>query len=153
MFKLSKGAEYAVKGVLYLSMQPEGEIAYIDKISKDQDVPRAYLAKIFQNLCKKGYLKSYRGPDGGFVLKIPPGEITLLNIIETMEGPLQFSECLINTKYCRTCEECTVRDVWQDAQRKFLDHLASETFADLVASARQKSEVTKETHQLADLGG
>ena len=62
MFRLSKGAEYAIRGVLYLSLQPRGKVAYIDEVCKDQDVPKAYLAKIFQTLSKKGLLISTRGP-------------------------------------------------------------------------------------------
>ena len=144
MFKLSRGAEYAIRGVLYLAMQPMGKVSYIEEISKAQDVPRAYLAKIFQTLCKKGYLKSYRGPEGGFALSKPPAEISMLDVIVAMEGPVHLNDCLIHKGYCERDEVCPIHDVWRTAQKKFLDFLASCTFVALAEAARVKKELAED---------
>ena len=78
MFRLSKGAEYAIRGVLYLSLQPRGKVAYIDEVCKDQDVPKAYLAKIFQTLSKKGCLSRPGARVAGFTLAKPPARYPCL---------------------------------------------------------------------------
>ncbi len=132
MFKLSRGAEYAIRGLLHLAIKPSGEISYLDEISKAQDVPKPYLAKIFQYLSRKGFLKSYRGPSGGFTLLKSPEDITLLDIIVAMEGPIHLNDCLIHKGYCRRDDMCPVHDVWRMAQKQFLDFLASWSLADLV---------------------
>ncbi len=141
MFRLSKGAEYAIRGVLHLSLQPRGRVAYIDEIAAAQGVPRAYLAKIFQYLSKKGFLKSTRGAGGGFVLARDPGEITLLDVIEAMEGPIHLNDCLIHKDFCERVDTCPVHDVWKEAQEKFLESLSACTFEKLARSPKLKKAV------------
>jgi Rrf2 family protein len=141
MFRLSKGSEYAIRGILYLSMQSPGKVCFIDEIADAQEVPRAYLAKIFQTLGKKGYLKSTRGPGGGFELSKSPEQINMLEIIETMEGAVKLNDCLISVGYCHRDETCAVHDVWKEAQDKFIAHLGSCTFAMLAVNAVTKKEL------------
>jgi len=141
MFKLSRGAEYAIRGLLYLSMQPPGKVSYIEEISIEQDVPRAYLAKIFQTLCKKGFVRSFRGPEGGFSLVKTPEEISLLDAIEALEGPIHLNECLIRDGYCERDKECPVHDVWHKGQSLLLDFLAGCNFAELAVSGKRKAKV------------
>ena len=138
MFRLSKGAEYAIRGVLYLSLQPRGKVAYIDEVCKDQDVPKAYLAKIFQTLSKKGLLISTRGPGGGFTLAKPPSEISVLDVVEAMEGPVRLNVCLIHKGYCERDKTCAVHDFWQEAQKVFLGFFSGRKFSDLAVAARKK---------------
>ncbi len=141
MFRLSKGSEYAIRGMLYLAMQPPGKICFIDEVAQVQEVPRAYLAKIFQTLSKKGYLRSTRGPGGGFELSKPSTEINMLEIIETMEGEVRLNDCLIASGHCQREQICSIHDVWKEAQTKFLDYLASRTFDKLAFDAIAKKEL------------
>jgi Rrf2 family protein len=149
MFKLSRGAEYAVRGLLYLSSQEEGKVSFIEEISEAQDVPRAYLAKIFQTLAKKGLVKSYRGPEGGFALVRKPAEISMLEVIETMEGPMHLNDCLIHAGFCHREESCPVHDVWAEAQKKLMDFLANSNFEELAKAGKEKAQrkAEKETAQ------
>jgi len=139
MFRLSKAAEYAIRGMLHLTVMEGKGAQDIDAISKAQDVPKAYLSKLFQQLAKKGFVKSTRGPVGGFVMARNPSEITLLEVIEAMEGPIYLNVCLIREGYCNRDTSCPVHDVWGDAQKSFLDVLKSCTFLDLAAKGRKKA--------------
>ncbi|MEE9614246.1 MAG: Rrf2 family transcriptional regulator [Thermodesulfobacteriota bacterium] len=140
MFRLSRGAEYAIRGILHLASEPEGKISFIEEIARAQDTPKAYLAKIFQALTKKGFLKSFRGPDGGFMLTRPAAEVSVLDIIEAMEGPVHLNECLIHKGYCARDTFCPIHDVWHEAQKRLMDFLASCSFADLAEAGRKKQE-------------
>jgi Rrf2 family protein len=122
-------------------MQPPGKICFIDEIADAQEVPRAYLAKIFQTLSKKGFLKSTRGPGGGFELRRPPEQISMLEIIETMEGAIKLNDCLISVGYCHRDQVCAVHDVWKAAQDKFIEYLAGCTFERLAIDAVIKKEL------------
>ena len=148
MFKLSRGAEYAIRGLLYLAMQPEGKISFIEEISIAQTIPRAYLAKIFQTLGKKGFVKSYRGPDGGFALTKPADEISLLDAIETIEGPIHFNECLIHEGHCHKDEICPVHNVWMKAQKQFMEVLTETNFTVLAEASRAKAQRKADTAQV-----
>ncbi|MCK5235363.1 MAG: Rrf2 family transcriptional regulator [Deltaproteobacteria bacterium] len=138
MFRLSKAAEYAMRGVLHLSMKKEGSVSFIEAVAEAEDAPKAFLAKIFQTLAKKGFLKSIRGQKGGFVLVKDPKTLTPLEVIEAMEGPLKLNDCLISDGYCERDKVCPVHDVWKEAQEKFLGVLTDMTFAELADKGRQK---------------
>jgi len=144
MFRLSKAAEYAIRGVLHLSLKAEGETCGIDEIAKAQDVPPAYLAKLFQSLAKKGFVKSFRGVEGGFILEKKPKDISLLDIIEAMEGHIYLNDCLIRDGYCPRDETCPVHDVWHEAQRRFVDYLKGCTFEDMAKASKIKVRRIKE---------
>ncbi|MCK4738311.1 MAG: Rrf2 family transcriptional regulator [Deltaproteobacteria bacterium] len=138
MFKLSKGAEYAIRGILHLSMQPDGKVSFIEEIADCQGVPKAYLAKIFQTLRKKGVLRSTRGQGGGFTLVKAPTEITVLNIIEVLEGPVSLGGCFINSDYCDGTLDCSFHGAWKTAQENFVNILKNCTFKDLAEGALRK---------------
>ncbi len=138
MFRLSRAAEYAIRGVAYLADNNGGEVIESEKIAKAEGVPVAYLAKLFQALAKKGFVRSVRGPEGGFTLAMSPERISLLDIIEAVEGPIYLNDCLIRAGQCQRESICPVHDVWRGAQEKLLDYLKESNFADLVASGRVK---------------
>ncbi len=142
MFKLSKGAEYAIRGILYLSMQPNDKVSYVEEIAEAQEVPRAYLAKIFQTLSKKGYVKSTRGPGGGFRLIVEPKNINMLGVIEAMEGDIKLNECLIRVGYCHRDSTCPLHDVWCKVQDKILRMLSQNDFETLAKAGLRKLEMT-----------
>ncbi len=144
MFRLSKAAEYTVRGVLYLSLKPEGEPTGIDEISKAQDVPSAYLSKLFQTLARKGFVRSMRGSNGGFVLARKIEEISFLEIIEAIEGPIFLNDCLIREGYCPKDDTCAVHDVWKEAQKRFIGYLNECTFDSLAKASKEKAQKARE---------
>ena len=101
MFRLSKGSEYAILGLTYMadrSMEGGGvspdaspdvspDIS-IDEIAQSCDIPKAFLAKLFHTLATRRLVRSFRGREGGFVLARPASEITLLQVVEAIEGPI-----------------------------------------------------------------
>lgn len=139
VFKLSKAAEYAIRGILYLSLKSDGETSDVEEVARAQDIPPAYLAKLFQSLARKGFIRSSRGPYGGFMLVKKPGEISVLEIIEAVEGPIFLNDCLIHKGVCPRDEICPVHEIWGEAQGRFLGFLRKATFEKLVQSARQKA--------------
>ena len=116
MMELTRKAEYAVRGMLYLGKQQEGHVAMLGDIADAMDAPRTFLAKIFQDLAKKGLLKSSKGTGGGFVLARLPEKITLCEIVEAIEGPIVPNKCLMGEGLCSFQETCTVHPVWRRIQ-------------------------------------
>lgn len=88
MFRLSKGAEYAILGLIYMASKATRDFSDIDEISRANSIPRPYLAKLFRMLASRGLVTSFRGREGGFLLARPTAEITLLDIVEAIEGPV-----------------------------------------------------------------
>jgi Rrf2 family iron-sulfur cluster assembly transcriptional regulator len=69
--QITKSEEYGLRGLIFLAQQPPEKVTLVSEVSKDQNIPESFLAKIFQRLSKAGLLRSVRGPNGGFTLKVP----------------------------------------------------------------------------------
>jgi len=89
-------------------------------------------------LSKKGFVKSTRGPGGGFRLTREPDKISLLDVIEAMEGSIHLNECLIRAGYCERDNVCPVHDVWQEAQERLVGVLSGCSLADLARAGEKK---------------
>ena len=145
MLQLTKDGEYAVRAVLFLASQPLGKISLISEISKVQDVPKSYLAKIMQHLVKVGLVNSRRGAKGGFFLARPADRITLRQTIEAVEGPIYLNVCLIKKGECPRDEICPVHPVWREAQEKLFSVLESKTMAQLAKDSEILQKRTQKT--------
>lgn len=86
--KIGRSTGYALLAVGYIAKHREQKIILSQSISKKYDIPLEYLLKILQQLVKTNVLRSKRGPRGGFSLARPAKKITLLNIIEAVDGPM-----------------------------------------------------------------
>jgi len=109
--QITRETDYAIRCVLHLSKDPD-RVIMVDSIARDKKIPKSFLAKILQKLSKAGIVKSFRGVNGGYQLDKHPSEISLLNIIESIEGPVLMNECAMNKKACDMSDSCSVHPVW-----------------------------------------
>ncbi|MFO0754395.1 MAG: Rrf2 family transcriptional regulator [Thermodesulfovibrionales bacterium] len=116
--KISREADYAIRCILHMAQEP-GTLHLIADIAKGQEVPKSFLAKILQKLVRAGIVSSTRGVNGGFSLNRLPADITLLDVIEAVEGPLSLNVCVVDNKACRRKKACSVHPVWKEL-REFL---------------------------------
>jgi Rrf2 family protein len=93
-------------------------------------VSEAHLSKVLQRLARSGVLKSSRGPGGGFMLGRPAVSITLIDIYESVEGPLKLDNCLIGTHICGG-KSCVFDDLIDKVNGQFKDYL-EHTTVDLI---------------------
>ncbi len=140
--QITRAAEYAIRGVLYLSSQPKGTVCLLSEISENQNIPPSFLSKIFQNLARAGYVSSSRGTGGGFSLLKDPKGVTLLDIVEAIDGQIALNVCLNNGSMCDNKPTCAVHRVWDDAQSYLTNLLSQSTFAALVEKNRKLAEET-----------
>jgi Rrf2 family protein len=131
MKPISKKGDYAIRGMVYLAGQPPGRVALASEIARAMDVPPQFLAKILQQFGKLGLVRSFRGSGGGFQLARPPGEITLLEIVEAVEGPIMPNRCVISGGACNRETGCTVHPVWKKVQKSVVDILRGVTLKEL----------------------
>jgi len=129
--ELTRKGEYAVRGIVYLATRPGDRVCLLSEIAEAVDVPQTFLAKIFQQFSKIGLVRSYRGTGGGFVLGRPPENISLLEVVEAVEGPITPNRCVSAPGECDRSSFCKVHPVWVDVQARIRDILASVTLKDL----------------------
>jgi len=98
---LSNTCKYAIRATIYLAIKDDGENKIgIKQISNDLKLPTPFLGKIMQVLAKHKLLSSTKGPHGGFGLNKNPNDITLLDIVEIIDGLDVFHDCIIGLKVC-----------------------------------------------------
>jgi len=129
--QITRSGEYGLRGLVFLAKQPPEKVTLVSEISKRQNIPEPFLAKIFQRLSKAGLLRSVRGANGGFTLGRPAHEITMREIIEILEGPIALNRCLLGKGECEEEEVCPLHPVWEEVQQRFLDILDNTTMEDL----------------------
>jgi len=99
---LSNTCKYAIRAVVYLAVNAQNnERIGIKEISKALALPSPFLSKILQNLAKQKLLISTKGPHGGFALGRSPEQISLLDIVEIIDGLSSFDECLVGLNICK----------------------------------------------------
>ena len=131
MMELTRKGEYAIRGIVYLASRPPEQVCLLSEIASAVDVPQMFLAKIFQQFSKIGLVRSYRGTGGGFVLGRAADKITLLEVVESVEGPIVPSRCVIGAGECVRDRTCNVHPVWKKVQLQVRDILGNVTLKEL----------------------
>lgn len=123
--------EYAVRAMVGLSTQPFGTVVQIPEVSGRWDIPESFLRKIITLLAKAGLIHSQRGNNGGIRLAIPPEQLTLLDVIEAVEGKIFLNKCLVGPHFCERTQWCAVHIVWCEAQAALKHILRNKSLAEL----------------------
>lgn len=131
MMELTRKGEYAIRGIVYLAGKPLDKVCLLSEIAAAVDVPPTFLAKIFQQFSKIGLVKSFRGTGGGFMLGRPPEEITLLEVVEAVEGAIIPNRCVVKPTDCERSGFCNVHPVWKKVQGEVRGVLAGVTLLEL----------------------
>lgn len=129
--QLTRQGDYAIRTVLHLALHRQ-IVHATREIAVTQDIPEAFLNKIVQSLAKAGLVNTFRGARGGIKLAKLPGEITMLDVIEAVEGPLTISKCLVEADICPNNGVCPVHQVWDEIRSKMVEDLRNTSFQKLV---------------------
>ncbi len=130
--RLTRGSDYGLRGMLYMARQPLGQVCLVSQVAAAEKLPESYLAKIFQDLARNRLLISHRGAKGGFSLVNEPEHITLLDIIEAVEGPVAIAPCLDEREGCERSDFCEIHDALESAQSHLVSVLKGTSLADLM---------------------
>ncbi len=135
--QLTRTSDYAIRAVVHLAAQPEVALTSRSQIASAQGIPEAYLHKLLPALVRAGLLATRRGPHGGFRLARPAREVSLLAVIEAVDGPLALNVCVSGGAGCERAEHCPVHPVWRVAHRQLVALLAETTIGQLAQPGNQ----------------
>jgi len=136
--KLSTRGRYGARALVELAKHyGQGPLA-LKEMAERQQIPLKYLEQIAMVLKGAKLLKSVRGPSGGYILARPPSKIHLLEIVETLEGPLSFVSCVKDPSTCERVEACAFNDLWRKVSVETSKILQSVTLADMVRHDYEK---------------
>lgn len=131
--RLTSKSEYALLAVIEIALH-EDEAVSSRAIAEKRGIPLNFLEQILHELRKEGIITSMRGPKGGFTLSKPASEITVLNIVEAVDGPLVSTVCAGTEEHEATCVKaavCAAASVWGRATDALRTELGSTTIDSL----------------------
>jgi Rrf2 family iron-sulfur cluster assembly transcriptional regulator len=138
---LSNTSKYAIRAVIYLALYATSTYKIgIKEISRELGIPMPFLGKILQMLAKRQILESTKGPHGGFALRKPAVDISLMEIIEVIDGIDTLDRCLIRTSACDYKEPCSLHEKLKPYQEGLKSMLRTESIADLASEFRNGKE-------------
>lgn len=141
----SNACAYAIRAMSRLSMvRPDGYVL-LDELCEGTDLPRHFVAKIFQELVRKGLLTSAKGRGGGFALASNPQKVTLFDIVKAIDGVEQLDHCVVGMSRCDDNQPCPQHDAWKAIRMQLKDYLQHTTLRDMSDALAGKLELTGTT--------
>src|SRR3954468_680923 len=112
----------------------------VKNIAEEEQIPSHFLAKILQQIARKGLLKSSKGPTGGFCLKVPANKLKLIDIIDAVDGLNNFTACAGGLPECNSAKACSLCDRWKPVHSRIMVFLGTTTMGALVPAPRKKAD-------------
>jgi Rrf2 family protein len=130
--EITKAADYGLRAMYRLGQTPPNHSALIGDIATEMHIPAQFLHKVMPRLVKAGLVRSRRGARGGYRLAKAPALISLLDIVQAIDGPIYLNRCLFDKDDCSLDAECPIRPVFAEAQQALRDVLGARKLGDLI---------------------
>jgi len=135
--QLTRAADYGARVMIHFAGLEPGARTSLPEIARAVQVPEHFLSKVLQMLSKRGLIQSHRGASGGFELAADAASVTLLDVIEAFEGPIQLNVCLGERGSCCRKSWCPAHLVWAEAQEALVGVLRGASIAALAGSVQR----------------
>lgn len=129
--QITRATDYAVRVMIYLATLPEVARIPAPALARGIQAPESFVSKVLQQLVQRGMVTSHRGAGGGFQLAVRPEKVSLLDVVEMVEGPLQINLCLPGEATCDRKSWCGAHPIWSEAQAALKRVLARASIARL----------------------
>lgn len=126
--QITRQADYAIRAVRYLAKHGSSQRIATSTIAREMKIPASFLAKIISQLSIAGLLHTSRGARGGVSLAREPKEISLLVVVEAIDGPILLNECVGTNKPCDFEDDCLVHPIWLEVQQTLVKRLRATRF-------------------------
>jgi Rrf2 family protein len=135
--QITRQADYALRAVLYLARMEPSKKASTSQIAEEQHIPPSFLAKIISQLSIAGLLHTSRGARGGVSLAHTPEEISVLEVVEAIDGPIEMNECTSNPDVCVFGADCPIHDIWCSTQAEVVEKLRTTRFSKFTKNGKK----------------
>jgi Rrf2 family protein len=129
--QITRQADYAIRAVRYLAGQEPNQRSATSTVAKEMKIPPSFLAKIISQLSIAGLLHTSRGARGGVTLAREPADISMLDVVEAIDGPILLNECVGDPANCDFSEECMAHPIWKEVQETLVKRLRETKFDQL----------------------
>ena len=141
MFKLSKKADYGLIAVKHLAMHRKEHACSANEVADEYGISVTLMAKVLQRLAKEGLVAAKHGSSGGYQLAKDPGQISALDVISAIDGPVLITSCVTSHGNCDATDCCTVKEPLRRVNESILSVLSSVTIAQMSEDPQEPSLV------------
>ncbi len=135
--QITRQADYALRAMLYLAKLEPNQKAATSQIAEEQKIPPSFLAKIISQLSIAGLIHTSRGAHGGVSLARKPEAVSLLEVVESIDGPISLNECTLDPDVCVFSETCPIHEVWCETLKELVRKLSEKTFDKLIEREKE----------------
>lgn len=128
---LTRNTDYGIRALCFIAKE-KNRIVSVPELVKALKLRKPFLRKILQLLKKGGFLKSYKGLGGGFMLAVPADRLYIVEIARTFQGPMSLNECFLNKKICPNRRVCPLKKKIDKIERNVVSELKSITIGQLL---------------------
>jgi Rrf2 family protein len=133
--QITNQADYALRSMLYIAKNGENRLIPSNLIAEEMQISRIFLSRINSQLVNAGLIRTRRGARGGVMLARPPSEISIYDIITTIDGPIGIIHCLADPQNCPLSAACPYRTFWEKTQNELIARLKSVSLQDLISTS------------------
>jgi Rrf2 family protein len=141
MFKLSKKADYGLIAMKHLANHSQGHACSANEIAEEYGISATLMAKVLQKLAKQGLVAAKHGSTGGYQLTRRPEQISALEVLTAIDGPVLITSCVTSHGNCDATERCSVKEPLQRVNESILNLLSMVTIAHLSEEKQETSLV------------
>ena len=135
----SPTCQHAMRALIYLAHRNSSRPVLVRDIAEASEVPRQSLAKILHGLRNKGLVRSTKGPGGGYQLARTGVGMTVIEVIEAIDGPINLNQtCILGLDVCTDEESCALHDYWKMFREQYFSTISSMTLAEAAAALEKK---------------
>ena len=135
--QITRQADYALRAMIYLAKLDPTRRAATSQIAEEQRIPPSFLAKIISQLSIAGLIHTSRGARGGVSMARSPEEVSVLEVVEAIDGPISLNDCTGDPSACPFGEDCPLRPLWCETQAELIDRLRKTNFASFASISAQ----------------
>lgn len=131
--KISTKGRYGLRILIDIAIHNSNSPRMIKQLAESQQISSKYVSRLILELKNAGFVKSVRGVNGGYILAKSPNAISLLDVVEAMEGEISIVDCVMNSDCCGRCSTCPARNVWKTANDSLRNSLGWLTLASAIS--------------------
>lgn len=144
--QITRASDYAVRVMIHLAGLPPGSTVRQSELSRATEVTGHFLSKVLQQLVRSRLIRSQRGSGGGYALAVPAASVSLLDVVEAIEGPVRLNQCLTEVPSCDRKSWCPAHRVWAEAQAAVVNVLGAASMEGLASQAKANSAAPYALH-------
>jgi len=135
--QITNQADYALRSMLYIAQYAESQLIPSNKIAEEMQISRIFLSRINSQLVNAGLIRTRRGARGGVMLAKPAADISVYDVVTTIDGPITLIDCIADPESCPLSPDCPYRTFWEETQNALIARMKAVSLQDMLANSKK----------------